>query len=512
MFSNPRRGKRLRKLAAGILLITLLVPTFHQTASANTNTHIAINGKELISDLAPISKNGSIFVPMRLIFESLHAKVTYLPSEKKVLGEKGSVTIELQIGMTTAHKNNQSIPLSTAPFIEKNSVYVPIRFIGEALGASVNWNKDTRTVEITNPSVDVTTELPILNDSGKPIMLEHQGNMKLKWSFQDESPYVRYTGFVVPKDQLLFTNSNYAKVMDHAGNVIKEMPLEKNGPLASSAIDAVAVDKGYKVTSKDTTTVWKSIPLYTKLNVVSFVKVDGIPSMDFLHPVASIDKLGNLIIITTEGLAAYDPQGNRLWVHSEWTKGSEKESAFNELLEIHADGANNLYLSYANHLVVLDPKGELIGLLPGRFANIMLLDDGTIIGQGEVYRIVEGEMQQISESQTQSGQMFRVTNGDKTLQKVNPDTGEALWTYQLPKLEESRGYNFFGSTLVHDLYGNVYISTQGGTVHALDAEGNLRFKLVINQRTISSSQVIPLSATEVVVVNENAVAYFEISE
>ncbi|MNG31372.1 hypothetical protein D3C84_1171570 [compost metagenome] len=49
-------------------------------------------------------------------------------------------------------------------------------------------------------------------------------------------------------------------------------------------------------------------------------------------------------------------------------------------------------------------------------------------------------------------------------------------------------------------------------MHALDAEGNVRFKLMINQRTIASAQVIPLSSTELVVVNDNVYAFFEMNE
>ncbi|GFN31422.1 stalk domain-containing protein [Paenibacillus xylaniclasticus] len=514
MLSNRRKGNVLRKLATGLLLTTLIVPALQHTASASPNTHITVNGKELVSDLSPISKNGSIFVPMRLIFESLQAEVTYKSSEKKVIGVKGGTTIELQIGKTTAYKNNQPITLSAPPFMMNNSVYVPIRFIGESLGAEVSWNSSTRTVVIDDPKlVDEQLELPIKNDSGKPIVLEHRGDMKLRWSYQAESPYTMYEGFAMSNDQLIFASFNQAIIMDYAGNVIKEMPLEQNRAALDPDINAVATGKGgYKITSDNTTTAWNNIPLYTQANVTSYVKVNGEPSMDFLHPAATIDRLGNLIIITTDGLTAFDPQGNKLWVHSEWTKGSEKESAFNELLEIHTDGANHLYLSYVDHLVVLDSKGELIALLRGRYDNISVMDDGTILYRGEPYRLVEGKLQQISESLTQSGHMFRVTNKDKTLQKINPNTGEVLWTYQLPTKEASRGYSFFASTLVHDVYGNVYISTQGGTVHALDAEGNLRFKLVINQRTIASAQVLPLSATELVVVNDNAIAFLETSE
>ncbi|HEX7057515.1 MAG TPA: copper amine oxidase N-terminal domain-containing protein [Bacilli bacterium] len=176
----------IKTWASGILAVILMF-SIVQPALAKTDAYrISLDGEYLVSDQAPINKNGSIMVPLRLIFESLHAAVTYSPADKKITGKKGNLTIELQVGAKTAYKNRQPIALAQPPVIINNRVYVPIRFIGEALGARVNWNSASRTVEIKTRELSETTELPVKNDAGEPIYLQHKGNMRLNWLFEDD--------------------------------------------------------------------------------------------------------------------------------------------------------------------------------------------------------------------------------------------------------------------------------------------------------------------------------------
>ncbi|MBQ4899796.1 PQQ-binding-like beta-propeller repeat protein [Paenibacillus sp. Marseille-P2973] len=490
----------IRRITTGVFIV-LLILSLHRPAFADSESYwIVLDGNYLNTDQAPINRDGSLYVPMRLIFESLQAKVTYLPKEGKIIGEKGDTTIELQIGKTTAYKNKQPIFLSRPPLLVKNSVYVPLRFISESLGASVDWKAEMHVVEIETPKLAVKTELPVINDRGKPAVLEHNGNMKLKWSFQDDSPYQQYEGFVAPDDALIFTNFTSVKQMDYNGKIHKEWPLNaENSPIS---ISAIATNKGYTIKSNDTGTVWKGIPLYTEA------------APDVFYPTqAVLDRSGNLLVVTTEGFAAYDKKGKRLWLHSQWKKGEESISAVRQTINIRTNASNQIFISYIDHLVVLNDKGEIIMLLPESHSGLIPLDNGTVLDDAGVYRIVNGTLQSVSSVSIEPTDSFQVTKDDKTLQKIDPDTGEILWVYRLPSMEEKSGYSFFPSTLTLDSYGTVYISTQGGTVHALDAsDGKMKFKLVMNHGTISSSQVIPLSETELVVVNNNAIMFFDINE
>ncbi|MFB8374631.1 stalk domain-containing protein [Paenibacillus taichungensis] len=57
-------------------------------------------------------------------------------------------TQRLVIGSTTAYVGESAYRITAAPFIQTGRTYVPIRFISEKLGATVNWNQSTKEVTI----------------------------------------------------------------------------------------------------------------------------------------------------------------------------------------------------------------------------------------------------------------------------------------------------------------------------------------------------------------------------
>lgn len=59
------------------------------------------------------------------------------------------IVVELYIGKTQAFVNSQEVTLPTAPIIQDNVSLVPDRFIGEAFGATVDWNQDLQKVTLT---------------------------------------------------------------------------------------------------------------------------------------------------------------------------------------------------------------------------------------------------------------------------------------------------------------------------------------------------------------------------
>jgi hypothetical protein len=64
------------------------------------------------------------------------------------IGDQASVSIMLTVGGKDAMVGGRSVILDAAPFIDKGSgrTMVPMRFIGEAFGATVTWNAPTRRV------------------------------------------------------------------------------------------------------------------------------------------------------------------------------------------------------------------------------------------------------------------------------------------------------------------------------------------------------------------------------
>ncbi len=143
-----RTKRRMATMAlAGSLLMASVLPV--QVIDAEGNIQVHINGAPQSYVQAPVIKKGSVMVPMRAIFESLGAQLKWDAATSTVHAFKGDDTVELTIDKKTAWINQQAVELNAAPIMENGHTMVPVRFIGESLGASVVWDAGAQTVRIT---------------------------------------------------------------------------------------------------------------------------------------------------------------------------------------------------------------------------------------------------------------------------------------------------------------------------------------------------------------------------
>ncbi|MBC5829688.1 MAG: copper amine oxidase N-terminal domain-containing protein [Candidatus Eremiobacteraeota bacterium] len=136
--------RRLGTAAAGAALLGALTSA---VVSAATVT-IQVNGNVVNFDQPPVERTGRVFVPLRGVFEKLGASVVY---QRPVINATGNGhNISLTIGSTTATIDGQHQPIDVAPFLVGSRTLVPLRFVAQALGATVNYNNGTRVVAITS--------------------------------------------------------------------------------------------------------------------------------------------------------------------------------------------------------------------------------------------------------------------------------------------------------------------------------------------------------------------------
>jgi photosystem II stability/assembly factor-like uncharacterized protein len=131
--------------------ITKIIPNVsgEVKVSQTNNVKVLINGAELDFDVNPVIESGRVLVPLRLIFESLGATVTWESKTKTVIAEKNNKRIKLVVDGKEAYLNNEPIKLDVPAGLKNNRTLVPLRFISESLGANVSWEGKTRTVTIT---------------------------------------------------------------------------------------------------------------------------------------------------------------------------------------------------------------------------------------------------------------------------------------------------------------------------------------------------------------------------
>lgn len=107
---------------------------------------IFINGKQLVTDNPPVIEDGRTLIPMRALFESLGKSVTWNNDNQSI----SSGNILLKLNSTIAFVGDKTVTLDVPAKLINEKTYVPLRFIAESLGATVNYDKNFNRIKITN--------------------------------------------------------------------------------------------------------------------------------------------------------------------------------------------------------------------------------------------------------------------------------------------------------------------------------------------------------------------------
>jgi Copper amine oxidase N-terminal domain len=158
--------------ATALLASALAIP-----ALAAGPVSVTLNGNPLNLNPPPTERAGRVFVPLRGVFENLGASVVYANGVINASGRGHNVS--LRIGSQQATVDGQQQTVDVAPFIIGASTYVPLRFVSQALGATVNYDGANRVVALvasgataTNPNPNqVITPAPNPNAQGGAINL-----------------------------------------------------------------------------------------------------------------------------------------------------------------------------------------------------------------------------------------------------------------------------------------------------------------------------------------------------
>lgn len=110
---------------------------------------ILYNGRELVGDVPACIIDGRTLVPLRLIFDAMGASVEWDQNTRTVSSALGDRTVSMQVDNPTMIRNSEAYLLDTSPVIKDGRTLVPVRAIAESYGAQVGWDAQTRTVTIT---------------------------------------------------------------------------------------------------------------------------------------------------------------------------------------------------------------------------------------------------------------------------------------------------------------------------------------------------------------------------
>lgn len=150
-----------------LFMIIALLP-LTAVAQDNRPIHVNVNNEPVIfKGMAPQQIQGRVMVPVRGVLEKLGAQVTWMAKTQEVVATTPKVDVTLKIGSKQARINGKDVPLDVPAQIISGSTMVPLRFVGEAMGAELKWDGVTRTVSITTTggATAPTPKTPLSVDS-----------------------------------------------------------------------------------------------------------------------------------------------------------------------------------------------------------------------------------------------------------------------------------------------------------------------------------------------------------
>ncbi len=110
---------------------------------------VNIDGKRVLYSDVPAQIVGErTLVPMRKTFEKLHAAILWDGPTQTVTAFQGKDEIKIAIGSKTAYVNGNPLELDVPAQLVDDRTMVPLRFVAESLGAQVEWNEETKHVDI----------------------------------------------------------------------------------------------------------------------------------------------------------------------------------------------------------------------------------------------------------------------------------------------------------------------------------------------------------------------------
>jgi hypothetical protein len=108
---------------------------------------VVLNGEVMKLTSGPVISGGITLVPMRDLFEALHAKVDY--NNGKITVTTDQRTIKLEVYRHEIDVNGTTLSLTQPPIYHNGKTYVPLRFIAETLGLEVKWDASSGTAIVS---------------------------------------------------------------------------------------------------------------------------------------------------------------------------------------------------------------------------------------------------------------------------------------------------------------------------------------------------------------------------
>lgn len=113
---------------------------------------IFIDGQKQDFADRPVMIQGRTLLPMRVLFQALGADVDWDQGTNTAIGFRDGIEICIPIGSSSPTVNSKATKIDVPAQLINGRTYIPLRFVGEALGDEVKWYGEIHSVKITKKS------------------------------------------------------------------------------------------------------------------------------------------------------------------------------------------------------------------------------------------------------------------------------------------------------------------------------------------------------------------------
>lgn len=196
----------LKKLGLILMSIVMLLGMALGSASAAQTVYVQVDGKNVtFPDAKPYVESNRVLIPVRFVSESLGAKVDY---KKETVGSRvsrtvyvtlGDKNISLEVNSNKVLVDGNIVTLDVPARVKQERVFVPLRFVSEALGATVEWKSSQSLVSIITGK-EVTEPDPVPSD-------DNMYNTEFEWKagYTDLAKELFIDNMKVENGKLTFT-------------------------------------------------------------------------------------------------------------------------------------------------------------------------------------------------------------------------------------------------------------------------------------------------------------------
>ena len=191
--------------------------------------YLYVNSKQVENlPLEPIILNDYTLVPARESFEKIGASVTWIKDTEQVQIVYKDMVVLMKINDNKATVNGQLFNMSIPPKLINSKTMIPVRFVSEAMGLTVNWDNNTRIINISEPIVqDTTTETTTITETTTQAQKADIEIQKIEMPDSDERTFSIYANKKIEKfEQVILEDGSVAIDIYNSYNSIKETNME----------------------------------------------------------------------------------------------------------------------------------------------------------------------------------------------------------------------------------------------------------------------------------------------